>query len=372
MDRLIFMQKQPILFISPLPPPQGGIAVWTQKILTEGLPDNTPLKLVDTRIRGQRNIFDPAFFSSAELLRTLRIYFLLLYQLIAHRPKLIHLSCALSSAGVFRDAVCVVLAKLFRIPVITHYHGNMHDFNVARFGGRSGKVLSWLLRHSAVNIVANTPSLEYARQYAAVTNLVLLPNFIEDSVFALPKTPTPTKPRLRAIYAGGITAAKGSAEILMMAKRFPDIDFHLFGKMHTDMAALYQTASMNLNLHGEVAHTILLQEMCQSDFLLFPSYTEGFPLTVLEAMATGLAVIATTVGGIPEMIIDGAGGLLVPPRDSNALAAAIQTLVDRPQQLSAYGQYNKQKSQTEFSYSTVVARLLIIYQQFTGNTACAV
>jgi hypothetical protein len=147
MDRLIFMQTKPILFISPLPPPQGGIAVWTQKIITEGLPDNTPVTLVDTRIRGKRNIFDPAFFSSAEMFRTMRIYFLLLYQLIIHRPQLIHLSCALSSAGVFRDAMCVMLAKIFRIPVITHYHGNMHDFNVARFGGRSGKVLNWLMRH---------------------------------------------------------------------------------------------------------------------------------------------------------------------------------------------------------------------------------
>jgi glycosyltransferase involved in cell wall biosynthesis len=366
------MQSKPILFISPLPPPQGGIAVWTQKIITEGLPDNTPVTLVDTRIRGKRNIFDPAFFSSAELFRTLRIYFLLLYQLITHRPQLIHLSCALSSAGVFRDAMCVILAKIFRIPVITHYHGNMHDFNVARFSGRSGKVLNWLLRHSAINIVANKPSFDYAQQYAAVTNLVLLPNFIEDRVFTLQKITRPAQ-RLRAIYAGGITAAKGSAEILMMAKRFPTIDFHLFGKMHADMAALYQTASVNLTLHGEVSHATLLQEMCKSDFLLFPSYTEGFPLTVLEAMATGLAVIATSVGGIPEMIIDGAGGLLVPPRDSSALAEAIQTLLDQPQQLATFGQYNKQKSQSEFSYSTVVARLQTIYQQLkTGTTACAV
>ncbi|MES2218852.1 MAG: glycosyltransferase family 4 protein [Pseudomonadota bacterium] len=365
------MHTKPILFISPLPPPQGGIAVWTKKIITEGLPDKTPVTLVDTRIRGARNIFDPAFFSVAEISRTLRIYFLLLYQLIANRPRLTHLSCALSSAGIFRDAVCIALAKLFRVPIVTHYHGNMQDFHAACFRGLSGKALRWVMRNSAINIVANTLSFHCAQQRVPdVKNLILLPNFIEDKIFNYQKPTRRPDQRLRAIYAGGITAAKGAAEILLMAQRFPTCDFHLFGKMHADMAQLYQNIPANLSLHGEVAHDVLLQEMCLSDFLLFPSYTEGFPLTVLEAMAVGLPVIATNVGGIPEMIIDGAGGLLVQARDSAALTVAMQTFINNPQQLAALGQFNKQKSYDEFRYSIVMARLLSIYSQVTGGEPC--
>jgi glycosyltransferase involved in cell wall biosynthesis len=368
------MHKKPILYISPLPPPQGGIAVWTQKIVSAGLPDQTPVTLVDTRSRGPRDIFQPAFFSIAELQRTLRIYFLVLYQLLFHRPKLIHLSCALSSAGVFRDAACVALAKLFRVPVLTHYHGNMQDFNTTRLRGYSGKILIWLLRTSTINIFANTPSYHCAQQKLGSTkNFVLLPNFIEDAIFDYAKTTTEPGQRLRALYAGGITAAKGCAEILAMAQRFPTIDFHLFGKMHADMAQQYQNIPENLHLHGEVQHANLLAEMRLSDFLLFPSYTEGFPLTVLEAMAIGLPVIATTVGGIPEMIQHGAGGLLVPPRDSAALAQAIQSFLDTPQQIVSQGQYNKQKSYAEFRYSVVMARMLTIYSQINPGTAtCAV
>ena len=210
--------------------------------------------------------------------------------------------------------------------------------------------------------------------YWALTKILFCyPTFIEDNIFQETQDKQRVTTRLSALYAGGITGAKGCAEILGMAKRFPQCDFNLFGKMHADMATLYQNPPANVILHGEIGHEQLLVAMRNSDFLLFPSYTEGFPLTVLEAMALGLAVIATTVGGIPEMIIDGKGGWLVAPRDSMALGAALQRFIDNPQQIAQMGQYNKAKSYAEFRYSIVMTRLISIYQQINpGSASCAV
>jgi glycosyltransferase involved in cell wall biosynthesis len=360
------MRKKPILYISPLPPPQGGIAVWTKKILGEGLPDGNPIALVDTKIRGSRNIFDAVFFSFAEVFRTTRIIGSLLYQLIFNNPKLIHLNCSLSVVGVFRDLICVKLAKLFRLPVVIHYHGNVQDFQSNRCRGLSGYALRELVKDAAINIVANTPSQQKLQLLYANSpdKILLLPNFIEDKIFEFEKPDkSQHKTRPRAIFGGGITAAKGCAEILTIATQLPTIDFHLFGKMHTDMAPAFQNCPPNIFLHGEVKHDVLLNEMCMSDFLLFPSYTEGFPLTVLEAMSIGIPIIATNVGGIPEMVSEGKGGFLVAPRDVNALLTAIQKMFDHPEQMMVMGKYNKQKSFDRYRYSLVIARLLTIYNK---------
>src|SRR5579862_3085227 len=107
-----------ILYISPLPPPHGGIATWTNKIFEQGLPDGAKLTLVNTKIRGGRNIFDKALLSLTEMSRTLKIFTSLLYQLIVNRPQLTHLNSSLSSAGIFRDLSCAAITKLFRVPLV--------------------------------------------------------------------------------------------------------------------------------------------------------------------------------------------------------------------------------------------------------------
>jgi glycosyltransferase involved in cell wall biosynthesis len=363
---MLTMDSKPVLFISPLPPPMGGIAVWTKKIIDGGFPDGTPVTLVNTRIIARRNIFQAARLSGAELFRTLSILSALLFQLIFKRPRLVHLSCSVSSAGIFRDALCALLAKVFLIPVVAHYHGNLQDFSGRRFFGCSQKAMLALLRLANCNLVGNTPSQLHAEKHLKNRRpVLLLPNFIEDRIFARSRPPA-INIRPRAIFCGGITRAKGCAEILAVALQFPAVDFHLIGKMHNDMQTLYATPPQNIILHGELSHAVLLEEMARSDFLIFPSYTEGFPLTVLEAMALGLPVIGTTVGAIPEMIAEKQGGFLVPPRDTFALAAAINKLLANSAQLSVMGEYNKDKSFTHYRYSAVITRLLEIYAQLPG------
>lgn len=362
------MHIKPILYISPLPPPNGGIATWTQKISQYGLPASHPFTIIDTRIRGKRNIFDDAKFSLREVWRNITIFFALIYHLLQKSPRLIHLNSSLSPLGIMRDLLCAFLAKWTRTPLIVHYHGNIPDFNRQRFYGLSGTLLNALMRLATMNIVTNEASLIHA-QNNAQAKFIMLPNFIEDHIFAENKQ-TPQQLRgdreapslhYRALFAGGITRAKGCQELIAAAKDFPTIEFHLFGKMHADMASI--SLPTNVIMQGEIAHDTLISIMPDYHFLLFPSYTEGFPLTVLEAMAIGLPVIATSVGAITQMIDEGKGGFLCPPRDSKALVHAIASLTSEPQLLTTMGNYNRDKCFEQYRYSKVIKDLMQIYNQ---------
>lgn len=100
------------------------------------------------------------------------------------------------------------------------------------------------------------------------------------------------------------------------------------------------------------------------DCVCLPSLREVMPISLLEAMATGLPAIATTVGGVPECIRDCLDGLLVPPRNVNALTKAITELAHDPRQAATMGQSAKQSMQERFSTVATLPLIMQVYQRF--------
>jgi glycosyltransferase involved in cell wall biosynthesis len=97
------------------------------------------------------------------------------------------------------------------------------------------------------------------------------------------------------------------------------------------------------------------------DLFVLPSDSEGLPLSVLEAMAHGLPVVATRVGGIPELVGDGRTGLLVPPGDVSALAAALARLTVFPDLRLQLGEAGAARVRDEFSFDGMTAQYEAIY-----------
>jgi sugar transferase (PEP-CTERM/EpsH1 system associated) len=97
------------------------------------------------------------------------------------------------------------------------------------------------------------------------------------------------------------------------------------------------------------------------DLFVLPSISEGVSNSILEAMASGLPVVATTVGGNPELVSDGVTGRLVPSRDPEALAAALAEYLDNPGLLSRHGTAGRQRCVELFSIDTMVDRYLSVY-----------
>jgi sugar transferase (PEP-CTERM/EpsH1 system associated) len=106
------------------------------------------------------------------------------------------------------------------------------------------------------------------------------------------------------------------------------------------------------------------------DLFVLPSLAEGISNTILEAMASGLPVVATRVGGNPELVEEGRTGLLVPPADPAAMAKAIHTYLDHPEQLARHGQAGRERAEIRFSMETMVDNYLAVYDSVLKVPLC--
>lgn len=102
------------------------------------------------------------------------------------------------------------------------------------------------------------------------------------------------------------------------------------------------------------------------DAFVLPSLAEGISNTILEAMATGLPVVATNVGGNPDLLRDGETGLLVPRSDPEALAHALRTYIDDPTLAARHGRAGRERVEREFSLEVMMRRYMAVYDDMLG------
>ncbi|MCX6136302.1 MAG: glycosyltransferase, partial [Ignavibacteriales bacterium] len=114
---------------------------------------------------------------------------------------------------------------------------------------------------------------------------------------------------------------------------------------------------------GTVDHKVVFQLQQASDIAVIPSWIEGFSLAAAEAMAVGVPVIASSTGGLPEVIHHGHTGLLTPPGDAEALADAIQLLSENREMRIAYGNEGRKRVASLFSIEKYQTSIRHVYDQ---------
>ena len=127
----------------------------------------------------------------------------------------------------------------------------------------------------------------------------------------------------------------------------------------------------DLGLGDQVAFTGAREDvprlLAAADLFVLPSLTEALPTVLAEAMAAGLPIVATTVGGIPEMTRHGEAALLVPPADPGALAAAVCRLLSNPRQAAAMGRSGRRLVAARFDIRTQAKALADDYRALAAG-----
>ncbi|MCW7472054.1 glycosyltransferase family 4 protein [Leptospira levettii] len=318
------MNEIKVLLVSPLPPPSGGDSTWTVMYLENAPKLGISVSLVNTSLIGQRSESAGYTYSLFdELKRAFSIWINLLKILIQRKKaNIVHFNSNCSPKGLVRDYLSVLLIKLFSIPIVFHCHCNVPDqLRESRVGFY---FLKNIIKLADKIIVLNSRSRNFISTNFKVGSDIV-PNFINLDLVDLKRNRVIRKLK-KLTFTGHIRRSKGILEILKVAIDFPELTFYLIGPMTENLEAEEQIGS-NVKLLGSMDHDQVLEFLKESDLFVFPSHTEGFSVSMLEAMASGLPVVATDVGANADMI-ESKGGFIIPTNDVFALKKAIVRMKD--------------------------------------------
>ncbi|HEV8277714.1 MAG TPA: glycogen synthase [Streptosporangiaceae bacterium] len=179
------------------------------------------------------------------------------------------------------------------------------------------------------------------------------------------------------VFVGRITRQKGLPVLLMAAQLVdpaaqlvlcagqPDT-VELAAEVTSLVAGLRDTRSGVVWLPEMLPKREVIQLLTHATVFACPSLYEPLGIVNLEAMACGTAVVASDVGGIPEVVSDGETGLLVPPGDHEALAGALNSLLADPDRAGAMGRLGRERAITQFGWAAIAAQTAALYSELAG------
>jgi starch synthase len=184
--------------------------------------------------------------------------------------------------------------------------------------------------------------------------------------------------RPSAVFVGRVTRQKGLPVLLRAAERFDPAAQLVLCAGQADTAELQAEVTGLVGrlaaardgvilIPAMLARAEVIQILSHATVFVCPSRYEPLGIVNLEAMACGCAVVASAVGGIPEVVADGDTGLLVPPGDETALADAVNALIRDPGRAAAMGERGRQRAIAEFSWETVAALTARLYARLAGR-----
>ncbi len=265
--------------------------------------------------------------------------------------------------SVFRKGAVIVLSRALGIPVVLHLHAaQLHHF-YPRLPKPLQAITRWVFSLPASCVVLGTTAQRF------VVNELRVPASRVEIV--INGVPAPTVPRRisnengvkRLLFVGNLSERKGVTDLLQALSRpgFENLQLELVLAGGGDIQS-YQAKANALGLEKMVRFTGWSEQrevaelMAKADLLVLPSYDEGLPLVILEALANGVAVVCTPVGEIPSALHDGVTACFVEPGDVNGLAEILQNLLRRPDLITTLEKngkalYDKNFSLTQFFFN---------------------
>jgi glycosyltransferase involved in cell wall biosynthesis len=296
---------------------------------------------------------------------------LVLGALVRMDAPLVHIHVA-SRWSFWRKYIVCLLARAFHRPYVLHVHGA----EFAHFFHYECRPSTQHIIRSVFDGAARVVALSREWQtellkISSMAQIVVVPNTVALPGLAATGIGSRARTRKRILFMGQLGKRKGTSELIRafarIAPYYPDASLACAGDGD---ATSFRKLAMELGVAERVEFPGWLnaeqsrQYFAGATVFALPSYAEGVPMALLEAMSWGLAVVTCPVGGIPEVVMDGQNGILVKPGDINALANALSDLFDDPDYLTRLAKEARATIERSYSLDATLARLGDLYSSF--------
>lgn len=289
--------------------------------------------------------------------------------LLRYRPHIVHLNSSLMPKSYWRDISYLLIARLFQRKVVYQVHGgDLPDEFFADNAFLTG-ILRWVLSLPDVVVLLAQVELDAYMHFVPGQHLVVAANAINAKRLVAKPIKNKTAGPLRLVYLGRLAREKGIYEafeaIGFLVKNGRNLYFSVAGSGPEEAAIKQRVDELGLSeyvrflgpLFGDAKDML----WSASDIFVFPTYREGLPYALLEAMAAGAVPITTRVGGIPDVMQDGVHGLLVEAKDPAGLARAIARLDDDREALACMAAAGRQRVLAEYTVERLAQDFKRIY-----------
>ena len=335
---------------------KGGVAAVVSVLRHHGLFEREQVRYIATHREG----------SKAEKAKgALSGFWNTLLACVRQHPAVVHVHAA-SRASFVRKSIVLLIARLAGCKTIFHLHGGgFRQFATVEAGALMRRWIRHTLEASSVVITLSNGWAEFVHAFAPKSRVAVVPNSVP-----LPAPSAVREEPQRVLFLGRLEAAKGVFELLAAGARlapgFPALRL-VFGGEGDAGAIRRRAAELGIGDRIELLGWIGPQEreaqLARAAVFCLPSHAEGLPMSMLEAMASGRAVVASSVGGIPETIVDGDNGLLVPPRDEQALAGRLAQVLGDEALRARLARGARSTIEQHYSTEVVCGQLSALYRE---------
>lgn len=332
---------------------KGGVSSVINVYRQYGLFERWPIIYLPTHCEGS------AIRKMACVARSLFKY---LWLLLRGRVAIVHVHTS-SRMSFWRKSLFILIAYACRKAVIFHLHGGNFDAFYASLGKMRQWLVRFVLNHACRIIVLSSQWKAWIRGVSANRHVMCIHNPV-----AVPENANRLEHRSRLLFLGRMNQGKGIYDLLEalggLASARPALRLTCAGDGEAVKVA---ARALDLGIHervdilGWVGADTRDRLIASSTILVLPSYFEGMPMSVLEAMAAGTPVITTPVGGIPDVIEDGVDGYMVPAGDKVALGRVLARLLADPVLQKQIGTAARNKIRERFSADVIVPQLEKLY-----------
>lgn len=298
--------------------------------------------------------------------KILFIFKSLVQMLRATGVDIIHIHVA-SDASFFRKSFFVVAGRLKNIPVFMHVHGA--DFHLFFQNSRYKWFIRFIFSLCSKVLVLSHFWKQFFEEHITKKNVTVLHNGVYVDVFKECYT-TPQHIN-HFLFLGRLGQRKGVYDLLNAIDSLVNIyhkkelHFYLAGDGEIEQVERFITSKAlqsNVHLLGWIGHEEKLDWFKKVDTILLPSYNEGLPMAILEAMAAGKIIISSRVGGIPDLVTEGENGFLIDPGDVKKLEEHILFVSTHPEVASKLAQNNIAKISLSYNLTKINTSLYEMYK----------